>query len=764
MHANVTGNPEFIFDNKQGFTLAGSNGAYGWENIGDGNFGLNSLNDFYNSAAGHSSMTYAGAVFKGFDDKLASWSPPPGRINDQQRGKTWLQTFTTTNSHFSSSAPLDLLGIVTWDDYEEGSELETGIDNCVQSVAGSITGSASSTSVAWTVNFGTDPLNSAISGDESTIDHYTVFISTDGQNLMPLQDVAAGTHSLNLCQFNIPQGDYTLYVKAVGKPSITNHMSAAIPYTQGAPCSSSDFVTVSVTSPTNGATVSSPVSVRASATSSQSTISSWRVFVDSVDTFDAGAVNSISTSIAIGGGQHTLIVRAFDAAGNFGDQTLTVTIPSTVTVTVSSPANNSNVSSPVSIAASASSGSTITGWHIYVDSVDSFSAGQVNSINASITMAAGTHTVIIRAWNNTGAFGDQTLTLNVVSGVAVNVTTPSNNATVNSPVAISANASSSHTITGWHIYVDSVDSFSAGQVNSINANVTMPVGTHTVIVRAWDSTGAFGDQTLALNVVAGVSVTVSTPANNATVHSPTTIAASATSSQPISGWHIYVDSTDVYAASGVSSISPAISMNPGTHTVVVRAWDNTGAFGDQTLTLNVVSGVAVTVSSPANNASVSSPVATNASATSGNAITGWRIYVDSNNVYTGGPVTSINPGVDMTTGSHTVVVRAWDSTGAFGDQTLTLNVTSSSGVVVSVTDPPDQATPSSPVTFNASASSGNTITCWHIYVDGVDSYSAGQVNSISPSLSIGAGQHTVVIRAWDSTGAFGDQTLTITVQ
>jgi hypothetical protein len=88
-------------------------------------------------------MTYAGAVFKGFDDKLASWSPPPGRINDQQCGKTWLQTFTTTNSHFSSSAPLDLLGIVTWDDYEERSEIETGIDNCVQSVAESITGSHS---------------------------------------------------------------------------------------------------------------------------------------------------------------------------------------------------------------------------------------------------------------------------------------------------------------------------------------------------------------------------------------------------------------------------------------------------------------------------------------------------------------------------------------------------------------------------------------------------------------------------------------------
>jgi hypothetical protein len=86
------------------------------------------------------------------------------------------------------------------------------------------------------------------------------------------------------------------------------------------------------------------------------------------------------------------------------------------------------------------------------------------------------------------------------------------------------------------------------------------------------------------------------------------------------------------------------------------------------------------------------------------------------------------------------------------------------GVTVTVSSPTNGATVSSPVTFNASATSSHTITGWHIYVDSVDSFSAGQVNSISPSLSLSTGQHTVVIRAWDSTGAFGDGTLTITIQ
>ncbi|HYL98660.1 MAG TPA: Ig-like domain-containing protein, partial [Blastocatellia bacterium] len=217
-------------------------------------------------------------------------------------------------------------------------------------------------------------------------------------------------------------------------------------------------------------------------------------------------------------------------------------------------------------------------------------------------------------------------------------------------------------------------------------------------------------------------------------------------------------------AGEVSSINPAISMTPGTHTVIVRAWDSTGAFGDQTLTLTVVAGVSVTVPSPANNASVSSPVAISASASSGHAITGWHIYVDSNEVYTGGPVTSIDPGIDMSTGAHTVIVRAWDSTGAFGDQTLTLNVGSSSGVVVSVTSPGDEITTSSPVAFNATAGSNNPITGWHIYVDGNDSFSGEAQDSITPTLSMSTGTHTIVVRAWDGTGAFGDRTLTVTIE
>src|SRR4051794_39885297 len=87
----------------------------------------------------------------------------------------------------------------------------------------------------------------------------------------------------------------------------------------------------------------------------------------------------------------------------------------TVTVTVSSPANNANVPTTFNVVASATTnaGAQVTGWHIYVDSNDVYGTpGPTSSINTAITVSAGTHTVLVRAWDSTGAFGSQTLTVN----------------------------------------------------------------------------------------------------------------------------------------------------------------------------------------------------------------------------------------------------------------------------------------------------------------------------------------------------------------
>jgi len=92
---------------------------------------------------------------------------------------------------------------------------------------------------------------------------------------------------------------------------------------------------------------------------------------------------------------------------------------------------------------------------------------------------------------------------------------------------------------------------------------------------------------LSMLASASVNVTVSTPANNSTVTSPVLIAASATSDRNITGWRIYVDGTSVYHTGSTNSIRTSISMAPGTHKVLIRAWANNGTYGSATLTETV---------------------------------------------------------------------------------------------------------------------------------------------------------------------------------
>jgi hypothetical protein len=170
------------------------------------------LDGFYQAGVANPQQHAFGATYKGFNDTLAGWSA--NRIVNQNCGQTWLSTFSEIGKYYSQSSQLESLQLVTWNDYEEATEIEGGIDNCV-----SVTASVSGSRASWT-----------ITGNENTIDHYTVFISRDAENLMAFPDVPAGTHALDLSTYHFAAGTYTIYVKAVGKPSIKNQMSPAVKY------------------------------------------------------------------------------------------------------------------------------------------------------------------------------------------------------------------------------------------------------------------------------------------------------------------------------------------------------------------------------------------------------------------------------------------------------------------------------------------------------------------------------------------------------
>jgi hypothetical protein len=212
LNADLSTHPYFLFQNNNGFGHPLSGGSYAWVMPTTTDYGMNYLSSFYKAGAPFPNEQTVGAAYKGFNDSLASWGSD--RIMGQQCGETWLQTFSEINGIYSSGKQLAALQLVTWNDYEEATEIESGIDNCL-----TVSASVAANALQWT---GT--------GNENTVDHYAVYISSDGQNLMSLTDMAAGIHSLNLCSFPITSGNYKLFVQAVGKPSVANQITSALSY------------------------------------------------------------------------------------------------------------------------------------------------------------------------------------------------------------------------------------------------------------------------------------------------------------------------------------------------------------------------------------------------------------------------------------------------------------------------------------------------------------------------------------------------------
>lgn len=219
VRGSIKGNPLFIFRNAHPLSSSESDGAFAWvDHTGKRN--LPYLDDFYRKALDalrSRPVIVVGSVYKGFDDRPASWSE--NRVTDQECGQIWLDTFVRVNHYFSVDRPLPYLQIVTWNDYEEGTEIETGIENCVE-----IQTSISDRHLSWT-----------ITGNEATIDHFVIYASRDREHLLPIAELPGDARQWGLNLSGLAPGQYQLFVQAVGKPSIVDKMSQPISWVITAP-------------------------------------------------------------------------------------------------------------------------------------------------------------------------------------------------------------------------------------------------------------------------------------------------------------------------------------------------------------------------------------------------------------------------------------------------------------------------------------------------------------------------------------------------
>ena len=128
--------PWLIQENLPGPHPEAFDGFYPWVNPGpdgwasDGrNWGDRYLADFYkNMAEKYSDKIVVGGAWPQFDDSKASWSL--NRRISARCGQTYSDSIQLWKKFFPADQVIPFMLVQTWNDYEEGSEIETGIPTC----------------------------------------------------------------------------------------------------------------------------------------------------------------------------------------------------------------------------------------------------------------------------------------------------------------------------------------------------------------------------------------------------------------------------------------------------------------------------------------------------------------------------------------------------------------------------------------------------------------------------------------------------------
>ena len=378
----VPANMILLFRGKEGLQQSFAGGAFQWIDMNSTDpfdMQLSALNNFY-TAAQAAGRPAVGAAFKGFDDSQARFGL--NRQIHHQCGQTWLDTFQQTVNFFSPNHQLETLQIATWNDYEEATEIETGIDGCTFLVP-----AVSGTALNWTVQ----------GGPENTIDHFTVFASVDGQNLAKLADVAAGQHSLDLAQFNLPS-PISLLVKATGKSSIRNSLSAPVVMKTG------------VASPHAVLNTSLTGDLTVTASTSGSADPAGSIAQTSIDFGDGTVVSSATANHTYQApGKFIVTATVTDSGGATAVAATRVEVKSVASgATILSPTNSASVNFPTPLVASANSATPISRTDVLIGSrpVHSDTGGVINS---AFKVFAGPQTISVKSTDSTGAVSQSSI-------------------------------------------------------------------------------------------------------------------------------------------------------------------------------------------------------------------------------------------------------------------------------------------------------------------------------------------------------------------
>ena len=261
---------------------------------------------------------------------------------------------------------------------------------------------------------------------------------------------------------------------------------------------------VLVTAPGNGATVSGNVTVAASAADNVG-VAKMELYDNGTLIF-AGNQGSLSYSwdtVAAANGAHVIAARAYDAAGNMGSATVSVSVVNDTTapsVSIAAPLNNSTVDASATVTVNAGDNVAVSRVELYLNGV-LLATGNAASLtynwNTS-TLANGNYLLSAKAYDaagNAGVSGSVTVTVKHAvtdtTAPAVSITSPSSTGVGGSPTRVTASATDNIAVTRMEIYIDG-NLMATTNAASISYSTKFSRGSHLIAVKAYDAAGNVG--------------------------------------------------------------------------------------------------------------------------------------------------------------------------------------------------------------------------------------------------------------------------------
>ncbi len=466
------------------------------------------------------------------------------------------------------------------------------------------------------------------------------------------------------------------------------------------------------------------------------------------------------------------------------------------TVQLTAPAEGDTLTAPATILADASDDVLLAGVEFFLGGVSLGPEDDTAPFEALLntdTLAAGPAVLTAQARDTAG---NTTLsaTVNVVvfhpdtTPPAVALTAPAHGSTLTAPTAVTADATDDFMLAGVTFRANAVNlgaEDAAAPYEAILNTDTLPDGAYDLVAVARDTAGNITlSQPVTVTVfhpdVTPPTVAITAPADGATITAPTAITADAGDDGPVAGVQFRLNGVDLepedlaapYAAQLNSDTLPA-----GPYTIIAVARDTAGNTATSapvqvTVFHPDLSPPTVTITAPADGATITAPAVVTADASDDGPVAGVTFRangVDLGPEDTFAPYSALFNTDTLAAGSYVLVAVARDTAGNLGSSapvTVTVFHADVTPPTVAITAPADGAVLSAPVTVTADAGDDFQLAGVTFAANGVDLGPEDQAAPYSALLNtdtLPAGPYTLTAVARDTAGHTTLSTVSVVV-